>query len=342
MQAIYLISGPTAAGKTTVARLLAARFQRGVHVDGDFFRGCVVTGQQEMTLDRRTEAVARLPHQLAASTADAYVAAGFSVVVEDVVAGPLLGQFRVMIRSRPCHVIVLLPSLTALAARASGRETTGDPTRTIEHSYHDFADESARVGIWLDTSEQSPVETVDAILDRTCIGRSPPVVNDHDSSWPALFAEIAEPVGEAVHDLGATVEHVGSTAVAGLAAKPIIDIDVVVPSPQDVPIAIERLRALGYVYQGDKGIAGREAFLWPPGTRRHHLYVVVAGSKPHRDHVDFRDYLRQHPEVADDYGKLKKALMAEYSDKPAYYEGKAGLIESTLEAARQASERRTK
>jgi GrpB-like predicted nucleotidyltransferase (UPF0157 family) len=78
-----------------------------------------------------------------------------------------------------------------------------------------------------------------------------------------------------VADLDAQVEHVGSTSVPGLAAKPIIDVDVVVASADDVPAAIERLRSRGYVYQGDKGIKGREAFLWPRGARPHHLYVVV-------------------------------------------------------------------
>ncbi len=88
-----------------------------------------------------------------------------------------------------------------------------------------------------------------------------------------------------------------------------IDIDVVVRSAEDVPIAIERLRAtLGYVYQGDKGVRGREAFLRPPDARPHHIYVVVSGSEPHADHVQFRDYLREHPGVAQQYADLKRNL----------------------------------
>jgi len=85
------------------------------------------------------------------------------------------------------------------------------------------------------------------------------------------------------------VEHIGSTSVPGLAAKPIVDIDVVVRSTEDVPAAIERLRALGYVYQGNKGIPGREAFLWPPESTAHHIYVVVEGRRPSTDHIQFRN-----------------------------------------------------
>ncbi len=143
---------------------------------------------------------------------------------------------------------------------------------------------------------------MDEILARTTFEDSPFVVVDYDDAWPALFEELAGPVREACSDLGAEVEHVGSTAVPGLAAKPIVDIDVVVRSAADVPAAIERLRSLGYVYQGDKGIPGREAFLWPPGSTPHHLYVVGAGNEPHRSHSALRDYLRAHPDAAREYG----------------------------------------
>jgi GrpB-like predicted nucleotidyltransferase (UPF0157 family) len=114
----------------------------------------------------------------------------------------------------------------------------------------------------------------------------------------------------------------------------------VVSAQSDVPTAIERLRGLGYVYQGDKGLPGREAFLWPPGDRPHHLYVVVSGNKQHRDRIDFRDYLRRHPEAVDDYGRLKKRLAVEYGSRPeSYTEAKTDFVRSTLEAARKLVDR---
>ena len=136
------------------------------------------------------------------------------------------------------------------------------------------------------------------------------------------------------------VEHIGSTSVPGLAAKPIVDIDVVVRSTEDVPAAIERLRALGYVYQGNKGIPGREAFLWPPESTPHHLYVVVEGSRPRTDHIQFRNYLRQHPDAAAEYASLKKALAERYGeDRLGYTEAKTEFVTDALRAAGSSQER---
>jgi len=164
------------------------------------------------------------------------------------------------------------------------------------------------------------------------------VVVDYDAAWPARFEAIATPVRRSVADLGADVQHVGSTSVRGLAAKPVIDVDVVVRAPADVPAAVERLRALGYVHQGDKGIPGREAFTWPPGAPRHHLYVVVAGSRAHADHVDFRDHLRGNPDVAEEYAALKRSLAERDAlDRGRYEAGKDAFVAGVLRAAQRSA-----
>jgi chloramphenicol 3-O-phosphotransferase len=167
--AIYVITGPMAAGKTTIAGELAARFERGVHVEGDVFRRSIVSGRAEMTPDPTPAALdqLRLRYRVAAAAADAYFEAGFGVALEDVVAGPILETFRAAIRGRPCHVVVLLPSLEAITAREAGREQRGYGSWTAEQLYDVFANETPRVGLWLDTTHLTPCETVDAILDQT-------------------------------------------------------------------------------------------------------------------------------------------------------------------------------
>ena len=136
-------------------------------------------------------------------------------------------------------------------------------------------------------------------------------------------------------EIGAEVEHFGSTAVAGLAAKPIIDIDVVVRSADDVPVAIERLRGSGYICQSDKGVPGREALLWPPGARRHHAYVVGLGSEPHANHTTFRDHLRAHAEVAARYAALKQQLAKQHrDDQVGYGHAKDEFVGEVLHTAR--------
>jgi len=91
----------------------------------------------------------------------------------------------------------------------------------------------------------------------------------------------------------------------------------------------------GWRHQGDLGIEGREAFAPPADGAYHHLYVVVAGSQPHRDHVDLRDFLRAHPAQAGRYGELKHHLAGLLAtDRLAYGEGKAELIAEFLHQAR--------
>jgi cytidylate kinase len=167
-RAVYLISGPMAAGKSTVARLLAERHARGVHVEGDAFRRNIVAGRTEMTPETSPAALAqlRLRYRLGATAADVYFEAGYTVAVEDVVAGALLETYEAMIASRPCHVIVLLPSLESLAAREARRKEKGYREWTVEQQYELFARDTPRLGIWLDTTALTAPETVDAILTR--------------------------------------------------------------------------------------------------------------------------------------------------------------------------------
>jgi GrpB-like predicted nucleotidyltransferase (UPF0157 family) len=162
----------------------------------------------------------------------------------------------------------------------------------------------------------------------------PVVIVDYDPHWPQIFEVLRAPVLAALGDLAVTVEHVGSTAVPGLAAKPIIDMDVIVPYVSAIPEAIVRLAALGYVHRGDLGITGREAFTAPAGKPRHHLYLCASDGEELRRHRSFRDYLLTHPDDATAYAALKKAAALRFTeDRAAYNEAKTKFVEAVLQRA---------
>src|ERR1700722_3724493 len=121
---------------------------------------------------------------------------------------------------------------------------------------------------------------------------------EYDPRWPSIFQELSTPLWNALRQLAVAIEHVGSTAVPGLAAKPIIDIDVVIASLSDLPAAVASLAAAGYTHQGDLGIAGREAFLAPVSKAEHHLYICPVDGEELRRHCVFRDLLGADAELA--------------------------------------------
>jgi GrpB-like predicted nucleotidyltransferase (UPF0157 family) len=157
------------------------------------------------------------------------------------------------------------------------------------------------------------------------------VVVEYDPGWPEAFEGLRSRVWAAVSDVALSVEHVGSTSVPGLAAKPIIDISVVVREKLDAPAAISRLATLGYVHRGNLGIDGREAFDSPEGLPMHNLYLCPCNSPALANHLAVRDYLHTHPEAATEYGELKKRLAKEFPDDiDSYIDGKTDMLLSTL------------
>jgi GrpB-like predicted nucleotidyltransferase (UPF0157 family) len=157
--------------------------------------------------------------------------------------------------------------------------------------------------------------------------KNPVIVLDYDPNWPGIFQTIHSRIANALGSIAARIEHVGSTAVPNLAAKPIIDIDVLLAPETELSSANDRLASIGYVYQGDLGIPGREAFLAPAGDPPHNLYACLPDSREFQRHLVFRDYLRSHPQDAKVYGDLKKSLAAQYrNDISAYVAGKSEFV----------------
>lgn len=173
MSGVWLVTGAQASGKSTVADLLAHRFERGVHVRGDVFRRWAVTGWVQVGDPDAAEArrLLDLRYRLSAGVASEYVAAGFTAVVQDNIYGVDVERWFDQVGVGPKHLVVLRPRVEVVAARdAERRQRTGkvayrgDFTPAVNDDH--LATTRDDLGLWLDTSTQTPAETVAEILAR--------------------------------------------------------------------------------------------------------------------------------------------------------------------------------
>jgi GrpB-like predicted nucleotidyltransferase (UPF0157 family) len=163
---------------------------------------------------------------------------------------------------------------------------------------------------------------------------TPVEIVDYDPEWPRIFARFRDKIASSLGSLATRIEHVGSTAVPGLAAKPVIDLDVVISCWADLPAVISNLRPLGYHPQGDLGVPGREAFTSPSGEPSHHLYVCADDSPQLARHLIFRDTLRAQPDTVRAYADLKRSLAEKFGgDRTAYADAKTAFVKRVLATA---------
>jgi GrpB-like predicted nucleotidyltransferase (UPF0157 family) len=164
-----------------------------------------------------------------------------------------------------------------------------------------------------------------------------PLVQPYDPQWATWFLELHALLGRTLAGHFYAIEHVGSTSVPGMVAKPIIDIDIVMREGQ-----FERIKCylapLGYEHQGDLDVAGREAFQLNGPLKdtlpRHHLYALYPDAPELKRHLAFRDYLRTHPDEARRLSEHKLELAARFNnDRALYIEGKAAMVLEIIDAA---------
>jgi GrpB-like predicted nucleotidyltransferase (UPF0157 family) len=165
------------------------------------------------------------------------------------------------------------------------------------------------------------------------------VIAEYDPAWPSLFEEERTRILNALGPNAITVEHVGSTAVPGLAAKPIIDLLVGVRSLNDVRLAgVQQMQALGYTYLPEYEEWLPEELLFrkgPPGPWTHHAHVMEASNPRREEYTLLREYLREHPAVADEHANLKRRLaVASGDDIAGYRNAKRAFVSSVLESVR--------
>ena len=155
----------------------------------------------------------------------------------------------------------------------------------------------------------------------------------YDGRWPALFEAEAKRIVHAVTAAGLpglALEHVGSTAVPGLAAKPVLDIAAGHPAATVPSVYVALFESLGYIYRGNCGLPGRE-FFRRGELRSHHLHLVERTGTHWARYLRFRDTLREDPIVRDAYAALKQDLAVRYSqDREAYILGKTEFVEGIL------------
>lgn len=155
----------------------------------------------------------------------------------------------------------------------------------------------------------------------------------YNPEWKNEFLKIKAMLDASVDDLIISIDHIGSTAIEGLAAKPIIDIDVVIDSYDIFPAVKDRLSKIGFEHEGNLGVEGREAFkkTFVDDFMPYHIYICPKDGRGHLEHIAFRDYLNSHPEAMKAYGELKTKLAEQFrTDITSYVNAKQGFIQNIL------------
>ena len=156
------------------------------------------------------------------------------------------------------------------------------------------------------------------------------IVAPYDVAWKSAFEEIKAEIEDAIADLIVGIEHVGSTSVEGMSAKPCIDIDVIIKDYSVFDAVVSKLASIGYIHEGDLGIKDREAFKYTdkPHLMSHHLYVCPQNSEELYRHITFRDFLRSNAEAARKYSTAKETAAELFpNDIDKYIEYKSPCIE---------------
>lgn len=155
-------------------------------------------------------------------------------------------------------------------------------------------------------------------------------VQTYNEKWAVYFQEIKNNLENHLKSPYKSIEHVGSTSVPGLYAKPTIDIDIIVQNRQKKPAVISDLKLAGYEHLGDLGITGREAFLYNDvflPLQKHNLYLIEETNIAWLNHKHLREYLRNNENARDEYSKLKLSLAKKFPNNiDAYIDGKTAFI----------------
>lgn len=314
MAMMIFLSGSINSGKTTTARALADKLGADF-VNVDDLNDTIPNFNLATDLDKSMD--------LAIKTINESLDKGKDVVANYVVRQKDFDRFASEIHTDKQYVVTLAPRLEVAQSQRGNRMLTDWEVERIKHHY-DTGVASPKFGYVIDNSELSIEETVQTILKKVqSIGlkRGTVKIVAYDPNWQNEFEAEKRRLLEAFGDKILAIEHIGSTSIPKLAAKPIIDMVAAVASFDDLPEFIDGLQKLGYEYMPERMFNDRKFF--PKGSqenRTHHLNLVLQDdpeqwTKP----IAFRDYLRTHEAERERYAKLKTKLAEQYADDRATY-----------------------
>jgi GrpB-like predicted nucleotidyltransferase (UPF0157 family)/predicted kinase len=329
---IVIINGPCGIGKTSVAWELNARFDRAVMLDGDYI-GAV--HPFEIYDEARIAYLFETIHHLTAF----HIARGgyHNFVINYVFETPeQLAALRRMLSDLDdvTYAYRLVASDESIETRIRQREQESDADlRWHLKRYKELVaiqEEAAKrgdVGVVIDTAGRTAEEVAYAIWDD--IHEAVEVV-PYDSAWPARFEAERARIAEALGGLALEIHHIGSTAIPGIDAKPIIDTMVAVRHLDDAVACIAPLQALGYAFIDYPQNTDRR-FFRQGKPRTHHLHIVEEGSQSLIEHLAFRDALRADAGLRREYQDLKHALRIKYErNRAAFSESKSAFVRKVL------------
>ena len=337
---ILVVTGPSGAGKTTVGRLVAAAFDLSAHVRSDDFMPFVVNGGVEPHLPESAHQNHVLGGAVAAAAME-FAEGGYTVVLDGHWFPEGLERLAQWCTGRgvPLHYAVLRPDLATCLARVTQRRP-GDPDDSesfarLHARFADLGDLEANV---INVSGR-PEDVAAAVLSAFFAGRLVEVdliggverrdieLVAHDPAWAVRFETERRRIGDAL-GAGVRVEHVGSTAVPGLVAKPIVDVQVSVADVSDEASYVPALVAAGFELR----VRERGHRMLRTPERDVHLHVCDAGGEWEHRHLAFRDRLRSSPADRDRYAAVKRSLAAQgWPSMNAYAAAKSEVIAEIME-----------
>ena len=332
---IIIINGPLGIGKTSVTEELLYHFEHAVMLDGDHI-GAVVPF--DIYDPGRIEYLYQTIQHLVAW----HVAHGYrDFVIDYVFEEPeSLARLRQLLSesSDEIYAFRLVCAEAEMEQRIHRRaQASGSAGADLDWELQRFrqlleiqnaATQRGDLGFVIDTTHLSVQGVAEAIWSNVREGVE---LASYDPAWPAQFEAERERIRAALGDLTLQVQHIGSTAVPGLPAKPVIDILVSVRQLADAAACIPPLAQLGYTFIDYPQNTDRR-FFRKGLPRTHHLHIVAQGSPAERDHLAFRDALRSRPAWREQYAQLKAELAARYkNDRAKYSESKTAFVEGVLQ-----------